>query len=114
MAASAAPLAVDIWNTSRFPEHKDDYRTHALSVHQSIRPVAGQDDHIDGRGVVGHTDPVRLGPVLSAVEVDDGGEGAGHDAEYGERGAIVEPSDGRFLENWTGGADCRAIWQAIF
>jgi len=77
---------------------------HAHDVHQSVCPVAGQDDHIDGRGVVGHTDPVRLGPVLPAVEVDDGGEGAGHDAEYGERGTIVEPSDGRFLENWAKGA----------
>ena len=77
---------------------------HAAGGHQGEGPVTGQDDDVDGRGVVGHTDPVGLGPVLPAVEVDDGGEGARHYAENGERRAMVEPSDGgkmRKLHFWS-------------
>jgi hypothetical protein len=57
----------------------------ACWVHQCKGPVAGEDDHVDGRGVIGHADTVRLGPILPAVEVDHGGERARHNAEHGQR-----------------------------
>ena len=58
--------------------------------HQRIRSIAIEDDAVDRRGVVGHADAVRLGPVLLVVVGDGGGEGPGQHPEKGQGRVVVQ------------------------
>ena len=39
-------------------------------ANQGVGPINTEDPHVDGRGVVGDTDPVSLRHVLPVMEID--------------------------------------------
>ena len=57
-----------------------------------VAVVGGENDDIDGRGVIGHANGAWFGTVLSIMKCDDGGEDARENAMKKERGIPIEPS----------------------
>ena len=39
-------------------------------AHQGVGPINAEDHNVDGRGVVGDTDPISLGHVLTVMEIN--------------------------------------------
>ncbi len=63
-----------------------------LLADHRVAVVRGQDDDVDGRGVIGHADRARPRLELLVVECDYGGEDTREDAVQDERGVPVEPA----------------------
>jgi len=63
-----------------------------LLRYQGISLVAGEDKDVDGGGVIGHADAVRLWTKLTIVEGDDSWQGPAQDPETGQGGPVVRPA----------------------
>ena len=57
-----------------------------------VAVVRGQDDHVDGRRVIGHANGAGLGAIVLVVEGDDGGEDARQYAMQNDGRVVVEPA----------------------
>ena len=54
-----------------------------MAAHQRVSDIVLQDDDVDGRGVVGHADPVRARPGVSIESFMGNLEGGPDSMQFG-------------------------------